>query len=452
MKPSSKPTTLKLEHAFPVALCLLIALATSGMAADAPGKVFDVRKFGATGDGKTLDTAAIQKALDECGDAGGGVVEFTPGTYLSKPITLRTRTTVQIDEGAKLQATGEQAAFLKSGTNWLEAKSSGDFVAFINGRNLTDVTITGPGTIDGAGENYWGPAETARQKVPGYTLPRPKLVVLTGCKNLIVQNVTLQNSPSFHLGPVECEGVVISNVTIKAPPHSANTDAIDPTACKNVLITKCHIDVGDDDIAIKSGRAVAGRAFASEDITVTDCVFLHGHGMSIGSETAGGVRNVVVRNCTFENTENGIRIKSQRGRGGRVENISFSDLTMKNVVPAITFTCYYMNNSAKDAVQQPPPKTDTAQPVAEKTPAYRNIRVSNLTATCQGSAGIILGLPESPIMDVVLENVHITAPGAGFTVKNAKGIVFKNVQITNQEGPPVVVENAEVTGLEQTKK
>jgi len=234
-------------------------------------------------------------------------------------------------------------------------------------------------------------------------------------------------------------------VTILAPEGAANTDAIDPSACKNVLITKCRIDVGDDNVAIKSGKKVAGREFACEDITVTDCTFLHGHGMSIGSETAGGVRNVTVKNCTFANTENGIRIKSDVKRGGLVENISYSDLVMSNVAPAITFTCYYMNNSAGDAGRGAAPASST--PVAgEKIPVYRDIRVTNLKATCQKSAGVILGLPENCISNVVFENVQISA-ATGLTVKNSRGIQFNNSSVTVGTGPDCNTENAEVEGL-----
>ena len=317
----------------------------------------------------------------------------------------------------------------------------------MNGKNLRDIAIVGRGTIDGAGARWWGPAEEARRKTPGYVLPRPNMIVLTGCKNVRVQDVTLQNSPFTHLAPTAYEDVVVGNVTVKAPSGAANTDAIDPIGCRNVLITRCRMDVGDDNISIKSNGAIPGRAFASEDITVTDCIFLHGHGLSIGAATVGGVRNVTVRNCTFEDTENGIRIKSRRGRGGTVENIRVSDITMKNVDPAITLTCYYMNNSARDAVERSAPQKDPAQPVNETTPIFRNIRISNLTATCRRSAGIIIGLPESPISDVVLENVSITAATTGLSVKNAKGIQFKNVTVTNKEGPPFIVENAQVEGL-----
>ena len=277
---------------------VFLFFAISLQAADG-SKVFDVRQFGAKGDGKTLDTAAIQKALDECGKAAGGTVKFSPGIYLSQPITIRTKTTVLLDAGATLLASTNQSDFMKMPGDWLKAKSGGDFIPLISGKNLTDVTLTGKGTIDGNGAVWWEEAEKARQKVSGYTLPRPNLIVLNRCKNVRLENLTVQNSPKFHFVPTECEGVVISNVTILAPEHAANTDAIDPSSCKNVLITKCRIDVGDDNVAIKAGKKLAEREFASEDITVTDCTFLHGHGMSIGSETAGGVRNVTIKNCTF---------------------------------------------------------------------------------------------------------------------------------------------------------
>jgi polygalacturonase len=418
-----------------------MAIVSGGAAESLPApKVFDVRQFGAKGDGKTLDTAAIQKALDECGNAGGGIVRFPAGTYLSKPIFLHSRTTFQLEAGAVLRATDERADFANP-------EKTNSFIAFVNGKNLHDVVISGPGAIDGAGTPWWGPAEAARRRAPGYVLPRPRMIALANCNNVRVQDVTLQNSPLTHLALTTCEDVIISNVTVQTPAGAANTDAIDPINCQNVLITRCRLDTGDDNISIKSEQVIPGRAAASEDISVTDCVFLHGHGMSIGGATVGGMRNVTVRNCTFEGTENGIRIKSLRGRGGTVENIRFSDITMKNVNPAITFTCYYLTNSAGDPVQRFAPKHDPAQPVNETTPVFRNICVSNLTATCQRSAGIIIGLPESPISDVVLENISITAATTGLWIKNAKGIRFKNVTVINQESPPFILDNAQVEGL-----
>jgi polygalacturonase len=403
-------------------------------------RVFDVRQYGARGDGKAVDTSAIQQALDECGKAGGGVVRFPTGTYLSKPITLHSHTTVLLEADATLQATDDPKDYLPANVAWddvLQGHSKGPFANFIGGKNLTDVTITGKGTIDGSGARWWVPAEEARRKVPGYTLPRPNLIRIVGCSHLKVTGVTLQNSPKFHLVPEDCEDVLIEGVTILAPEGAANTDAIDPSNSRQVTISKCLIDVGDDNVAIKAGTRAPGRDFACEDITITDCIFKHGHGLSIGSETAGGVRNLVVRRCHFDGTENGLRIKSPRGRGGRVENLVYEDITMTNVQGAITFTCYYPKI----------PKTDTTQAVTAGTPAFHNIHIKNLTAASSRAAGVIIGLPESFVSDVVLENVNITAADAGLTIRNAEGIKLENVKVAPGAGPPFIIQDARVDGL-----
>ncbi len=162
-------------------------------------KIFDVREFGAKADGTQLDTAAIQKALDACGAAGGGTVRFSPGTYLSQPLVIRTKTTVELAGGATLLASTNQADFMKVPGDWLKAKSGGEFVPFISGKDLADVTFTGSGVIDGNGSVWWGEAEKARRIKSGYTLPRPNLVVIERSKNLRMENITLQNSPKFIL-------------------------------------------------------------------------------------------------------------------------------------------------------------------------------------------------------------------------------------------------------------
>lgn len=405
------------------------------------GKVFDVRDLGAKGDGKTDDTVALQKALDDCGKVGG-TVRLTKGSYYSKPLTIRTKTTLLIEAGATLVASTNQSDFLKVPGDWLKAKSGGDFVPFLSGKDLENVTIAGAGTIEGNGAVWWEAAEEARRKVSGFTLPRPNLIVLTRANNLVVRDVTIQNSPKFHLVPTECDGVLITNVTILAPERAANTDAIDPSICRRVTITKCLIDVGDDNVAVKSGKRMDGREFAVEDLTITDCTFKHGHGMSIGSETVGGVKNVLVKNCTFEETDNGIRIKSDRKRGGTVENFVCEDITMKNVRGALTITSYYPRI----------PPTDDAQPVTETTPKYKNITIRNLTATSSKSAGVIVGLPESHIENVLLENVTIAAEQGGLEIRNAKGVTFKNVKVTTKKGEPFLVKDAEVKGLEPATK
>lgn len=407
----------------------------------ASGLDVNVRDLGARGDGASLDTEPIQKALDRCGELGGGTVRLPPGVYLSRPLTLRSQTRLLLEAGARLQATDEPSDFTTSG--------SASFVPFIGGRTLTNVTIMGPGIIDGAGGKWWVPAEAARRKTPGYTSPRPNLIVLTGCRNVRVQDVTLQNSPKFHFVPAECEDVLVTNVTVTAPPRSPNTDAIDPSSCRHVLITNCRIDVGDDNVAIKAGRKVAGREFACEDIHVTDCTFLHGHGMSIGSETVGGVHDVLVENCTFENTENGLRIKSQRGKGGLVENITYRNIKMKNVDPALTFTCKYMNNSKGDPIQPTNTQPATVSNGSERLPVYRHILIQDLEATCSDNVGTIIGLTDSPIRDIVLERVRITAP-RGLTAIDATGIQFKDSSLTIREGASVITERAQVEGVPES--
>lgn len=417
---------------------LALSLAISWTALIQAETGFDVRDSGAKGDGITDDTMAVQAALDACGKAGGGTVKLPKGTYYCKPLTIRTKTSLLIEAGAILLATTNQSDYLKVPGDWLKARSGSDFVPFLSGKDLENVTIAGSGTIDGNGAVWWEAAEEARRKVSGYTLPRPNLIVLTRANNLVVRDLTIQNSPKFHFVPTECDDVLFTNVTILAPERAANTDAIDPSVCRRVTITKCLIDVGDDNVAVKSGKRLDGREFAADGLTITDCTFKHGHGVSIGSETVGGVKDVVVRNCTFEDTDNGLRIKSDRKRGGTVENLLYENITMKNVRGAITITSYYPRI----------PATDEAQPVTATTPKYKNITIRNLTATSSKSAGVIVGLPESLIENVLLENVTIVAEQGGLEIRNAKGVTLKNVKVTAKKGESIIVKDAEVSGLE----
>jgi polygalacturonase len=395
-------------------------------------RTFNVREFGARGDGKSLDTGAIQQALDACGKAGGGIVRLPAGTYLCQPIHLRNKTTVQIDPGARLQATDDPDHFA-------DARKPGSRLAFVNASGLEQVTIAGSGIIDGAGERWWAPIRAAKlAKQPYNEAPRrPRMVILSGCRNVRIEGVTLQNSPSFHLVPVDCEDVLITNATFLAPRDAPNTDAIDPSACRNVRIIGCTINVGDDNVALKSGHRVAGRQAAVENVWIERCTFLRGHGMSIGSETLGGVNNLMVTNCTFNGTTSGIRIKSARGKGGLVQNLCYTDITMTNVDFPISLTSYYPKV----------PKDDAAQPLAADSPIYRNILIRNLIAHSPRTAGLIVGLPEAPITGVVLENVHVTAP-TGLVLRNAHAMEFKDCAFNVKRGAAVILEtNAVANGL-----
>jgi polygalacturonase len=388
-------------------------------------QMFNVRDYGAQGDGRTLDSPSIQNAIDACAKAGGGTVRFAPGIYLSKPLFLRgNNITLELEAGTVLQGTSEFTDY---------RTSTGEVVGLLNADGLTNVAISGAGAIDGAGAPWWPAVREAKKTGAAEPHRRPKMVNFHRCQGVTVRGVTLRNSPSFHLVPVDCEDVLIDHVTINAPGDSPNTDAIDPSACRNVRILNCILDVGDDNVAVKAGHAVAGRDFCCQDIVVSNCTCLHGHGVSIGSETSGGVSNFTVVHCTFDGTVSGIRIKTTRAKGGRVENVLYRDLKMKNVKRPIDIACYYPRI----------PVDDPAQPVTSLTPAYHGIRIENLEGDCPESAGLIVGLPESPIRGLTLSNVHLKT-ATGLLVKNAEDVELKNVKIDVQKGEPLILENAKV--------
>ncbi len=410
--------------------------ALSGYLRDEPGslarpKVYDVGDFGANGDGDTVDTAAIQRALDVCGQGGGGIVKLTPGIYLCTPIFLRCNTTLHLDAGAILQATDNPDDFA-------DPHRAGTPLALVNGSGLNAIAINGTGVIDGAGERWWAPVRALKQAGEPEPRRRPRLVILSNCVDVRMEDVTLQNSPSFHLVPVDCENVSISGMVVQAPQDAPNTDAVDPSACRYVMIHDCIFDVGDDDIALKSSHAdISHPNAACEHVTIRDCAFLHGHGMSIGSETLGGVQDVRMENCMFKGTTSGIRIKSARGRGGLVANLVYRDLKMTDVDWPVYFTSYYPRV----------PVHDESQPMATDSPVYRDIRIENVTASSEKIAGEIIGLPESAISNVVFESVQISAP-KGMTFRNARGIEFRDSAIKVEEGLPLNLEtNATVIGL-----
>jgi len=408
------------KFVFAFALLALLASRAAGQT-----RVFNVRDHGARGDGQTMDSPAIQATIDTCAKAGGGIVRLPLGHYLSKPLYLRgNNTTLQLEADAVLQGS-EQFADYRT--------SSGEIVGLINAERLTNVTLSGTGIIDGSGAPWWPAVKEAKRTGGAEPRRRPKMVNFRLCSGLTVRDVTLQNSPSFHLVPVDCDDVLIDNVTIKAPGDSPNTDAIDPSACRHVRIINCLLDVGDDNVAVKAGHSVRGREFCCEDIMVSNCICLRGHGISIGSETSGGVSNFVVAHCRFDGTTSGLRIKSTRGKGGTVEDVLCRDLTMKNVRYPINIACYYPKI----------PKDDAAQPMSSLTPAYHGIRMENLTGDSPEGAGLMVGLPESPIRDVTLSNVHLKAL-TGLLIKNAENVELKNVKVEVQHGEAVILENAKV--------
>ena len=382
-------------------------------------KTCDVRHAGATGDGKTNDTGAIQRSIDECSQ-GGGTVHFAAGTYLSGPLDWKSHVRLQLDEGATLLGTPDMTAYpVREDAPWRR-------VSLLHADNATDISLTGKGTVDGNGKVWWDKQIANRGKhVP--EAQRPMLFDLTHSKNILIDGVTIQNSPQYNIMAVLCDGLTVRNVKILNPGRTApNTDGVDPISTSHVLIEHSVIDTGDDDVAIKSGLVERGDPnVPSTDITVRDCDLRNGHGLSIGSETAGGVRNVTVERVTFHGTRQGVRIKSARGRGNDVGNFVFRDIKMEDVETPIQITTYYTGGMAGD----------TAQPMTEHTPRFHDFTIENLTATGAKQAAIIYGLPESPAKHIVLNHVHISAE-QGIDTQYAE-IVAKDLVVKAAKGEAV---------------
>jgi polygalacturonase len=407
---------------------LLLALAAACIAIPAraidPSAACNPRAHGAKGDGVSKDTAALQAAIDACERQGGGTVRLIAGTYLSGPVVLKSNITLQLDKGATLLGSPDHADYPP-----LTMFHLPDLQPLVGATNASNVAITGEGVIDGNGESWWQEARRIKDHgVLGNGHPRPKLIIFDHCKQVRVEGVTIQNSPMWQLVPYYSDGVVIRNIKVLAPADSPNTDAVDPFSSSHVVIDHLFADVGDDDIAIKSGAIDSpGPDDPSRDITITDCTFLHGHGLSIGSEIAGGAQNIRAERIHFEGTDNGIRVKANRDRGNDVSHLFFRDIDMKNVKNAVIISEYYPKIL--------PPDAEAAQPVTRLTPHFHDITLENITATGSISAGAIVGLPEAPIAALTLRNVKIAAQH-GLTISYA-AVSQASVIIEAAEGQPI---------------
>ena len=260
------------------------------------------------------------------------------------------------------------------------------------------------------------------------------------CKNILIQGITIQNSPFWTINPQFCDNVTIHAVTVLNPKRLApNTDGINPESCSNVRISDCFISVGDDCITIKSGKDLPGRTKArpAENYSITNCTMLAGHGgVVIGSEMSGDVKKITISNCVFDGTDRGIRLKTVRGRGGVVEDIRVDNIVMKNIRDqAIVMDMEYAKSSP--------------EPVSERTPKFRNIRLSNITAYTN-EAMYINGIEEMPVSEISLNDVIFHA-NQGITIRNAKDIQLHNVRVNTTVGSSLKANNVDrllVNGFE----
>lgn len=377
-----------------------------------PAREFRLSDFGAVGDGRTLNTEAFRQAIAAVNRAGGGRLVVPPGEYRTLPFELCSSLDLHLEEGAVVEAPASFGDYGLPEPGTLHSQAEVDQKVtvpppLLHGRKLHDVALTGPGAIDGNGAMWWAWSERAARAQPGRLVyPRPHLVVFDGCDRLLVADVTLRNSSKFHLVPRRVNDLTIERVKVRAPSNAPNTDAIDPGPGRNFLVRDCDIDTGDDDIVIKSGGT---------NVLIENNTIKHGHGISIGSETTAGVDNMLVRNCTFEGTDNGIRIKSMRGAGGLVQNVRYENIRMRGVANAIVLQLDYVDNNRPDFKGDP-----------GRVPAIRDITLQDVTIEHSRSAGRIIGLPESRITGVTLRNVRISAE-RDLVLKDADEPRYENV-------------------------
>jgi len=410
---------------------------------------FNVADFGAARDGCANDTAAISKAVAACSAAGGGTVYFPAGRYLSGGVRLESNLTLWLDAGCEVLYSGDPADSPLIPSRW-EGTRACTHAPLFHAVGRENVAIVGRGRIDGVGRNWWrddrsdpgrAPAAAAAQTawldlyrrieagekpgLPEFALAalhlRPSLVQFNGCRNILVEGVTLTESPMWLLHPLDCENVAVRGVTFIST--GPNGDGIAVDSCRDVRISDCFFKTGDDCIALKAGRDADGRRAAqpTENVTITNCVMHGGHAaIAIGSETAGGIRDVIASNIVARGTERGVRLKSTRGRGGLVENVRFENFVIDDALDqAIEVTARYSDL---------PPEARS-----ERTPLFRNIAFSHLTIANARHVVSVAGLEEQAIEQVRFTD--ITAAGSGgFACDCASDVQLTGVRVSAAAG------------------
>ena len=267
---------------------------------------------------------------------------------------------------------------------------------------------------------------TAEDLLPFKDAMRPRLVSLINCKKVLIDGITLQNSPTFALNPNFCEDLVVRNIKVNNEYWAQNGDAVDIGSSRNVLVYNCTITAGDDGICMKSSSRKNSNGASLQNVVITDCVVYHAHGGFVtGSNTDGGMHNIFVNNCDFVGTDIGLRFKSARDRGGLVDQIYIKNIYMKDIAnEAILFNTYYENSKGNEKVY----------PVTDRTPIFKNIFIDSIY--CEGARYAISadGLPEMPIHDIKLSNSYISAD-KGFESKYTKSFSLNNVEIVPKSGP-----------------
>jgi DNA sulfur modification protein DndE len=455
---------------------------------------FNIVRYGAKADGLTVNTKAINQAIELCNTAGGGTVIIQKGLWVTGPIVLKNNVNLHLEKGALLQFSKNYDDYPIVLTTW-EGQDSYRCQAPIWGVDLENIAITGEGVLDGGGDvwraikkekqtagqwanliksggvtdekqNNWYPSE---KSLKGNMIPnagrilngvkptpeelasykdflRPNMLSLTRCKNIIIEGVTFQNSPAWTMHPLLCEHISVKNVTVKNYWYAQNSDAIDLESCRNGILEGCTFDTGDDGITIKSGRDEQGRkrGIPTENFIIKNCIVYHAHGgFVIGSEMSGGVRNMFISDCTFMGSDVGLRFKTARGRGGVVENIYVNNINMTEIPgEAILFDMYY---AAKDPVRADGKENELptikAEPLNEGTPQFKDFYIKNIVCKGAETAILIRGLPEMAIKNINIENAIIES-NKGLVCVEAENISLKNVTLLTNDKTVMQVQNS----------
>lgn len=390
-------------------------------------------------------TEGFRTAVAEAVEMGGGTVYVPPGTYATRSIRLYSNMTLYLEAGAELSFSGDIENYELVDTEY-EGSAQQAYMACIYADHAHHVAVKGDGVINGNGSVWWKALWEGK-----LVHARPYLINMQYCEHVRIEGVTLLNSPAWTVHPLYCSDVVIQGISICNPADSPNTDGINPDGCSHVRIQNCQVDVGDDCITLKSGTEKTPGRRPCENISISNCHMLHGHGgLVIGSEMSGDVRNVTVENCVFQDTDRGIRVKTRRRRGGTVENVHLDNIVMDRVMCPFVFNMYY--HCGAEGKEKYVWDKET-YPVDAGTPCLRNIHISNMTVTeASVSAGFIYGLKEQPVENVTFSHISVTMnqkgkPGVpammgdldpvsagGFFLRNGKGILFERVRLTGVKG------------------
>ncbi|MBD5115387.1 MAG: glycoside hydrolase family 28 protein [Ruminococcaceae bacterium] len=431
----------------------------------------NVKDFGAVGDGEHDDTISIQTAIN-CLPCGGRLY-FPEGRYSTAPLNLKSHIVIELSEKAVLLGVTdterypvipgaltdiESGELIQLGT-W-EGNSVPMHQALLFAEYAEDIRIVGKGTIDGNAQNseWW---VNVKERETG----RPRLLFTNRCKNIVLHGVTVQNAASWQLHPYFSQDLSFLDVSVNAPKDSPNTDALDPEACDNVNIIGCKFSVGDDCIAIKSGKIELGKMYKTpaNHHTIRNCLMQFGHGaITLGSEMAGGVKNLTVNRCIFNHTDRGLRIKTRRGRGkdAVIDGVLFENIKMDGVLTPIVINMWY--NCCDPDRYSEYNTTREKLPVDDRTPYLGKFTFRDMICeNCQVAACYCDGLPEQPIEEITVENIKFTydenakegVPAmrnnaekmcrAGMYFDNVKKLVVKNIDISGNEGANLIVSHVD---------